>query len=57
MHQYVLRRRVQYATQLLREGNRSLADVALQAGFSNQSHMARWTRRVMGASPNVLRNA
>lgn len=55
VHQYVIRRRVEYATELLRRGDRPLAEIALQAGFSNQSHMARWTRRIMGATPQTLR--
>jgi AraC family transcriptional regulator len=54
VHQYVIRCRVERAAELLRRGN-PLADVALQAGFSNQSHMARWTRRLMGVTPNELR--
>lgn len=55
VHQYVVRRRVEYAAQLLRRSDRPLADIALLAGFSNQSHLARWTRRIMGVTPNELR--
>lgn len=55
VHQYVVRRRVEFAAQLLRGNKAPLADIALQAGFANQSHMARWTRRLMGVTPNELR--
>jgi AraC family transcriptional regulator len=55
VHQYVVRRRVELATQLLRRKSMPLADIALQAGFANQSHMARWTRRLMGVTPRELR--
>jgi AraC family transcriptional regulator len=57
VHQYVVRRRVEHAAELLRQKNTPLADVALQAGFANQSHMARWTRRILGVSPAELRDA
>jgi AraC family transcriptional regulator len=55
VHQYVIRRRVEYAAELLQSGDPPLADVALQAGFSNQSHMARCMRRIMGITPGTLR--
>lgn len=55
VHQYVIRRRVEYAAELLQRDASSLADVALQAGFSSQSHMARWMRRLMGVTPGALR--
>jgi AraC family transcriptional regulator len=36
----------------------SIADVAVQTGFANQSHLARWMRRVAGVTPtDVLRAA
>ena len=55
VHQYVIRQRVQYAADLLQKGSPSLADVALAAGFSSQSHMAGWMRRLLGVTPGVLR--
>lgn len=58
VHQYVVRRRVEYATELLQRAEAtSLADVALQAGFANQSHLARCMRRIVGMSPGQLRSA
>jgi AraC family transcriptional regulator len=51
VHQYVMRRRVEYAAELLQRGDPPLADVALQAGFANQSHLARCMRRFLGVTP------
>jgi len=57
VHRYVLRRRVEYARLLLLENNRKLSDVALEAGFSHQSHLAKWMRREFGYSPGHLRRS
>jgi AraC family transcriptional regulator len=56
VHQYVIRQRVEYAAELLQRGDTALADVALQAGFANQSHMARCMRRIIGVTPGALRS-
>jgi len=53
-HKYVIRRRVERATHLLARGNPHLSEVALQAGFADQSHMARCMRRVLGVTPSTL---
>jgi AraC family transcriptional regulator len=56
VHQYVVRRRVERARLLLQERTATIADVAAQTGFANQSHLARWMRRVAGVTPtDVLR--
>ena len=57
VHQYVIRRRVEYASELLLHGELPLRDVALQAGFADQSHMARCMRRMTGRTPSALRSA
>jgi AraC family transcriptional regulator len=55
VHQYIVKRRVDYAVELLSGGKRRLSEVALQAGFADQSHMARCMRRVIGMTPsNVI---
>jgi AraC family transcriptional regulator len=56
VHQYVIRSRVDYAINLLVKSNLPLSDVALQAGFANESHMARCMRRITGLTPSSLRN-
>jgi AraC family transcriptional regulator len=55
VHQYVIRRRVERAATLLRDSNLSIGEVALEAGFSHQSHLASHMRRVMGISPKELK--
>ncbi len=54
-HAYVMQRRVQRAADLLRQGRLSASQVALEAGFAHQSHMARAVRRVLGVAPADLR--
>ena len=49
------RMRVQRATRLLRETNRSCSDIAADAGFCDQSHMNRTFRRVLGRLPLAVR--
>ena len=58
VHRYVMQRRVERARQLLLRGGRSVCAVALETGFSHQSHMARWMRRLLGVAPaSLLRDA
>jgi AraC family transcriptional regulator len=55
VHQYVIRSRVEYASDLISRGRLPLSEVALQAGFANQSHMARCMKRVTGVTPSLIR--
>jgi AraC family transcriptional regulator len=57
VHRYVISRRVQRAVELITKTRVPLADVALQAGFANQSHMALAVRRSLGVTPKRLRDA
>lgn len=54
-HQYVLRRRIQKARDLLTTTDSPIADIALAAGFSSQSHLSNWFRRLVGVSPATYR--
>jgi AraC family transcriptional regulator len=56
VHQYVIRRRVDYASGLVSSNDLPLSQIALQAGFANQSHMARWMKRLTGITPRRLRS-
>ena len=56
-HQYVIARRVERAQQLLRERDRSLAEVAAGAGFSDQSQFSQSFKRVMGVTPRQFRKS
>lgn len=55
LQEAVRRRRVARAVQLLRFGTSSLADAAASAGFSDQSHMNRCFRAVLGCTPATVR--
>jgi AraC family transcriptional regulator len=54
-HAYVLQRRVDHARRLIETGALPLSQIALEAGFSHQSHMASALRRSLGVSPGELR--
>ncbi len=54
VHQYVVQRRVERARMLLSRGELPASQVALEAGFAHQSHMARWMRRVLGVTPTSV---
>ena len=47
--------RLARATDLLRDARRSLSDIAIEAGFSDQSHLCREFKRATGASPARFR--
>jgi AraC family transcriptional regulator len=51
VHQYVIERRVERAKSLLMQDGQSIADIALAAGFTHQSHLARHMVRSTGFSP------
>jgi AraC family transcriptional regulator len=54
LHQYVIRRRVERASLLLAQGDLPISQVALAAGFTHPSHMARHVRRLLGVAPSDL---
>jgi AraC family transcriptional regulator len=57
-HQYLIRHRVERARQVLQAGSDvSLAEVAAQAGFSDQSQFTRHFKRVVGLTPRQFRMA
>jgi AraC family transcriptional regulator len=53
-HQYVIRRRVERARTLLYQGKMPLSQIALEAGFAHQSHMAQCMKRILGVTPAAL---
>lgn len=50
-YQYLLQQRVERAKQLLLQDESSIADVALAAGFANQSHLCVQFKRIVGVTP------
>jgi AraC family transcriptional regulator len=57
VHQFVLRRRIDYALQLLASKDASICDIAQRSGFYDQSHMTRSIRRTLGVTPTELARA
>ena len=55
-HQYLIRRRVERAAMQLRKSDMPIGQVAIENGFCHQSHLALHTRRVLGLTPQELRN-
>ena len=53
-HQYVLRCRVERARGLLMRAKASIAEVAVEVGFCDQSHLAAHFKRVYGVSPKAF---
>jgi AraC-like DNA-binding protein len=47
--------RVEHATRLLRESDAPFSNIAMDAGFCDQSHMIRTFRRVLGRLPSAVR--
>lgn len=54
-HQYVLRRRVERALQMLKETSTNLADIAYDLGFSSQGHFTTVFSKIVGVSPSSYR--
>lgn len=52
---YVIDLRLERARQLLLSGSRSVLEVALETGFADGSHLARWYRRKYGHPPTRRR--
>ncbi|WP_377805943.1 AraC family transcriptional regulator [Azospirillum sp. A29] len=55
-HSYIVRRRVDRAKELLETTTMPLSQIALDCGFSDQSHFSRIFRRVTGEVPRVWRH-
>jgi AraC family transcriptional regulator len=56
-HAFVVRRRVDLASQYMLETESPLSDIALECGFVDQAHLCKHFRRVTGESPAAWRRA
>ena len=54
---YLRRRRIELAQNLMLSTRKSLAEIALECGLSDQSHLTKSFRRVVGISPNAWRRS
>ena len=54
---YILSRRIEFACTLLKTTNEPLSQIALASGLSEQSHLCRVFRRMMGITPAAWRRA
>jgi AraC family transcriptional regulator len=54
-HQYVIEQRVERAKSLLSKTDMAIADIALQVGFSSQSHLTQQFKRLTGVTPKQVR--
>jgi AraC family transcriptional regulator len=56
-HRYHLEQRLKLAKRLLITSRQSLVEIALETGFSEQSHFNRVFRSLTGATPAVWRRS
>jgi AraC family transcriptional regulator len=56
-HDFILRRRIERAQELLRDPSLALADIALCVGFQNQAHFTTVFKRFTGATPHRWRRS
>jgi len=54
-HQFVLRKKMEHAKEMLRAPETRILDVAVACGFKTQQHFARVFRHVCGTSPREYR--
>ncbi|MGH8631354.1 MAG: helix-turn-helix domain-containing protein [Burkholderiales bacterium] len=55
-HGYLVRIRVERVKELLSRCDRTMTEIAAEAGFADQSHMSKVFRRVMGGTPTEFRD-
>jgi AraC family transcriptional regulator len=55
--QYVLKKRLEHAYNLLCQGQTTVSDVAYQTGFTDQSHLVRYFKKCWGQTPKEVLEA
>ncbi|WP_349631432.1 AraC family transcriptional regulator [Bradyrhizobium sp. BR 10289] len=56
-HEYLLRRRIERAQELLKQADSTLVDIALTVGFQTQAHFTTVFKRFVGDTPYQWRSA
>jgi transcriptional regulator GlxA family with amidase domain len=51
VHRYVMNKRIERAQNLMLKTSDELSQIAISCGMSDQSHLTRWFRRVVGETP------
>jgi AraC family transcriptional regulator len=54
-YQYLLQQRIERAKQLLKQTDKSIADIAFACGFSSHSHLSKQFRQLTGMTPKAFR--
>ncbi|MBI4779804.1 MAG: helix-turn-helix domain-containing protein [Oscillatoriophycideae cyanobacterium NC_groundwater_1537_Pr4_S-0.65um_50_18] len=54
-YQYLLQQRIERAKQLLKQSDRSIADIAVLCGFNSHSHLSKQFRQLTGTTPKAYR--
>jgi transcriptional regulator of acetoin/glycerol metabolism len=54
-HSYLVRRRIELAQDMLARTDLALSEIAVAAGFSDQSHLSRHFRQMLGTTPREFR--
>ena len=54
-HQYVIQRRIARAKQLLSNSDRPILDISIACGFSNQGHLTKHFKQLVGVTPSIFR--
>ena len=54
-HHYIMQQRVKMAKRVLKQQDASIAEVAVECGFSNQSHLGRVFKQHTGTTPRRFR--
>jgi len=55
-HQYLIQQRIEKAKILLQNRELSIAEVALECGFTDQSHLTKHFKRIVGLTPKTMRS-
>ena len=53
-HQYVISCPIERAKDLLKQGKLSIAEIAKEVGFVDQSHLHRYFKRLVGITPKAF---
>ncbi|NMG08009.1 AraC family transcriptional regulator [Brasilonema sp. UFV-L1] len=55
-HKYLIQQRIERAKVLLKNQEFSIAEVALECGFTDQSHLTKHFKRLVGLTPKAMRS-